>query len=332
MIFFKHSKRFDYLINCVSEGFQAVGSFLAKFHLELACKMLDFVFERKRQFTFVRRKTMIQQEDLKRVSQFAVDIRIQAIRQFAKRGFGHVGGSMSIADLLSVLYCLDLRYNPQNPRMENRDWLVCSKGHAGPAIYAALALKGFFPMEWLDTLNQPGTNLPSHCDRMKTPGVDVTTGSLGQGLSIAAGVAMAQQREGRSSMTYCITGDGECQEGQIWEAVLFAAQQRLSNLVLFVDQNGEQLDGPTEKINDLESFAEKFSAFHWNVLEVDGHDYVQLHDAIQEAKKHEGTPTAIIMHTVKGKGCSFAEGKFNHHINVSTEQAEEAVAALQKGR
>ena len=174
---------------------------------------------------------MIQQEDLKRVSQFAVDIRIQAIRQFAKRGFGHVGGSMSIADLLSVLYCLDLRYNPQNPRMENRDWLVCSKCHAGPAIYAALALKGFFPMEWLDTLNQPGTNLPSHCDRMKTPGVDVTTGSLGQGLSIAAGVAMAQQREERSSKTYCITGDGECQEGQIWEAVLFAAQQRLSNLI-----------------------------------------------------------------------------------------------------
>lgn len=272
---------------------------------------------------------MIQQEELERVKQFAIDIRIQTLRQFSKRGFGHVGGSMSIVDLLSVLYTLDMKYDSQNPRMESRDWLVCSKGHAGPAIYATLALKGFFPMDWLDTLNQPGTSLPSHCDRMKTPGIDVTTGSLGQGLSLAAGVALAQQREDKANMTYCIVGDGECQEGQIWEAALFAAQQRLENLVVFVDQNQEQLDGPVSQVNNMESFAEKFSAFHWNVLEVDGHDYAQLHDAIQVAKAHNGSPTAVIMHTIKGKGCTFAEGKFNHHINVSVEQAEEAIAALE---
>ena len=272
---------------------------------------------------------MITQEDFERISQFAIDVRIQTLRQFEKRGFGHVGGSMSIVDLLSVLYCLDMKYDSQNPRMENRDWLVCSKGHAGPAIYAVLALKGFFPTDWLDTLNQPGTNLPSHCDRMKTPGIDMTTGSLGQGLSLAAGVALAQQREGRQSTTFCITGDGECQEGQIWEAALFAAQQQLDNLIVFVDQNKEQLDGPVAQINNMESFAEKFSAFHWNVLEVDGHDYRQLHEAIVKAKAHSGAPTVIIMHTIKGKGCTFAEGKFNHHINVSVEQAEEAIAALE---
>lgn len=271
---------------------------------------------------------MISKEEYQRTAQFAIDIRIQTIRQIARRGFGHIGGAMSIVDLLSVLYGLEMNCNAKNPRMEDRDWLVCSKGHAGPAVYSALALKGFFPMEWLSTLNQPGTNLPSHCDRLKTPGVDITTGSLGQGLSMAAGVALAQKRDGRESVTYCITGDGECQEGQIWEAVLFAAQQNLNNLILFVDQNNEQLDGPVDQINRMERFAEKFAAFHWNVLEADGHDYAQMHEAIRSAKVHTGSPTAIILHTVKGKGCKFAEGTFNHHINVSAEQAEEAIALL----
>lgn len=272
---------------------------------------------------------MISKNDYERTARFAIDIRIQTIRQIAQRGFGHVGGAMSIVDLLSVLYELEMNYQPKNPRMEERDWLVCSKGHAGPAIYSALALKGFFPMDWLATLNQPGTNLPSHCDRLKTPGVDITTGSLGQGLSMAAGVALAQKRDERGNRTYCITGDGECQEGQIWEAALFAAQQKLDNLMLFIDQNDEQLDGSVNQINRMESFAEKFAAFHWNTLEADGHDYAQIHEAIQSAKAHTGSPTAVILHTVKGKGCSFAEGTFNHHINVSAGQAEEAIALLE---
>ena len=158
---------------------------------------------------------MLTQEKERELQNFAREIRIQTIRQIGIRGFGHIGGCMSIADLLSVLYGEDMKYDPQNPSWEGRDWLVCSKGHAGPAIYAALALKGFFPMEWMETLNQPGTNLPSHCDRWKTPGIDMTTGSLGQGLSIAAGIAQAYLLNEKKNTVYCIMGDGESQEGQI---------------------------------------------------------------------------------------------------------------------
>lgn len=158
---------------------------------------------------------MLTQEKERELQNFAREIRIQTIRQIGIRGFGHIGGCMSIADLLSVLYGEDMKYDPQNPSWEGRDWLVCSKGHAGPAIYAALALKGFFPMEWMETLNQPGTNLPSHCDRRKTPGIDMTTGSLGQGLSIAAGIAQAYLLNEKKNTVYCIMGDGESQRAKI---------------------------------------------------------------------------------------------------------------------
>ncbi len=262
------------------------------------------------------------------LNQFAKEIRIQTIQQLAARGFGHLGGSMSICEVLAVLYGGVMKIDPQNPGWEERDWLVCSKGHAGPAVYSALALKGYFPLGWLATLNRTGTNLPSHCDRTKTPGIDMTTGSLGQGVSMAVGVALSHKLDGKPNRVYCIAGDGECQEGQVWEAALLAAQQKLDNFVLLVDNNKVQLDGATASINNVEDLKEKFLAFGFHVLRVDGHDVTVIQNALEQAKTLKDKPTAVILDTVKGKGCSFAEGKFNHHISVSAEQTEEAVAKL----
>ncbi len=272
---------------------------------------------------------MLNSKQLKNIQKYALDIKINTIRELKGRGFGHLGGSMSIIDCLSVLYETELKYDPKNPNLENRDRVVCSKGHAGPALYAALSLKGFFPDSWLDTLNIGNTNLPSHCDRIKTPGIDVTTGSLGQGLSLAAGLALGLKRNSNQVNTiYCIVGDGECQEGQIWEAVMFAAQYRLDNLVLIIDNNREQLDGLVSEVNSMESFEDKFKAFHWNTITIDGHDYNAIFDAFEAAKAIFEVPTVIIMNTVKGKDCSFAEGKYNHHVNISAEDADEAINIL----
>lgn len=274
---------------------------------------------------------MLTEKRVEELEKFATDIRIQTIRQMKTRGFGHMGGAMSICDLLSVLYGEQMKYDADNPEWEERDWLICSKGHAGPAVYAALALKGFFPMDWLDTLNQPGTRLPSHCDHSKTPGIDVTTGSLGQGLSVAAGIAFAKKIEQKENTIFCIIGDGESQEGQNWEAVMFAAQQKLGNLILFVDDNKQQLDNMTSKICNMDSFAEKFRSFHWDVQEVDGHNINELNTAITTARNNDERPHVIVMNTIKGKGCSFVENILkNHHINVSAEQAEDAVNKLKR--
>lgn len=275
---------------------------------------------------------MLNQKTKNALVNFSIDIREQTIRQLAKRGFGHVGGCMSVADIISVLYGMDMKIDPSNPQMEDRDLLVCSKGHAGPAIYAALALKGFFPMEWLDTLNQPGTSLPSHCDRLKTPGIDMTTGSLGQGISVAAGMALAAKYDQSSRTVFCIIGDGETQEGQVWEAIMFAAQQRLDNLIVFLDYNKMQLDGSVSDINDLGDMCQKFQAFGWFAQEIDGHDHSAIHEAIQNAKTSSGKPCAIVANTVKGFDCSFALNKINHHINVSEEEAREAIALLENKR
>ena len=239
---------------------------------------------------------------------------------------------MSICDLLSVLYGKQMNYDARNPEWEGRDWLIWSKGHAGPAVYAALALKGFFPMEWLKTLNQPGTRLPSHCDHLKTPGIDVTTGSLGQGLSVAAGIALAKKIDGKENTVYCIIGDGESQEGQNWEAAMFAAQQGLDNLILFIDNNRQQLDNRTDAICSMESLKEKFESFRWETREVCGHDVEAVNEAIRQAKQNGGKPHAIVLNTIKGKGCTFAENQLkNHHINVTKDQAAEALKALKNG-
>lgn len=272
---------------------------------------------------------MLQKEERIQLEKFAAEIRSKTIRQLATRGFGHVGGSMSIVEILSVLYNGGMKIDPSNPKWEDRDWLVCSKGHAGPAVYSTLAMKGFFPEEWLSTLNTTGTNLPSHCDRNKTPGIDVSTGSLGQGISLAAGVAASYKMDGKDNTVFCILGDGECQEGQVWEAALFAAHNKLSNLVLLIDDNKVQLDGATAVVNNMESFEEKFKAFHFNTISIDGHDVEAIWDAVAAAKAESEKPTAIILNTIKGKDCSFAEGKFNHHIPVTEEQAAEGIAFLE---
>ncbi len=268
------------------------------------------------------------QERRKELEAFAAEIRIETLYQLAARGFGHLGGCMSICELLAVLYDGGMKIDSQKPEWEDRDYLICSKGHAGPALYSALALKGYFPKEWLKTLNRTGTNLPSHCDRTKTPGIDMTTGSLGQGMSMALGVAIAHQIDHKDNTVFCIVGDGECQEGQVWEAALLAGQRKLSNFVLLVDDNKVQLDGATAAINDVESLEKKFEAFHFNTVQVDGHDVAAISEAVEAAKKWSESPTAIILNTKKGKGCSFAEDRFNHHIPVTLEQAEEAATEI----
>ncbi len=271
---------------------------------------------------------MYSEKKLQELTDFSNEIRIQTMEQLAARGFGHLGGSMSIVEILAVLYGDEMKYDPKNPKWDGRDWLICSKGHAGPAVYSALALKGFFPVEELKTLNQPHTNLPSHCDRNKTPGIDMTTGSLGQGLSVALGIAMGHKLHGKNNRVFVITGDGEMQEGQNWEAIMLAAQRGADNLILLLDSNKVQLDGPVHMLNNLESYDAKFAAFNWDVQRVDGHNLNELHDAIEKASVCEGKPHVIICDTVKGKGIVWAEGQFNHHIEVSREAADAAIAAI----
>ena len=270
------------------------------------------------------------QQTLKMLKKEALDTRIKTIECISSFGSGHIGGAMSIVEVLTYLYYKEMRIYADDPAWKDRDRLVLSKGHSGPSLYATLAKKGFFPMEWLDTLNQPGTNLPSHCDRKKTPGIDVTTGSLGQGLSVACGIALGKKQNQEENTIYCFMGDGESQEGQNWEAIMFAAQQKLDNLILFLDDNKMQLDDMTAAIENMESFSEKFKSFHWDVQEIDGHDYEAIDAAIDKAKSEKGKPSVIVLHTIKGKGCKFAEEMWNHHVSVSEEQANEAIAILEK--
>jgi transketolase len=274
---------------------------------------------------------MLNQPQINELKRLATKIRIETIRQIANLGRGHIGGTMSLAEVLAVLYGGVMKIDPTNPDWEERDWLVVSKGHSGPAIYAALALKGYFPMEELNTLNRPGTNLPSHCDRIKTPGIDMTTGSLGQGASSAMGIALGNRIDGRDNYTYLILGDGECQEGQVWEAALFAVQQRLSHLIAFIDNNRQQSDGYTRDICEMGDFVQKFTDFGWFSQNVDGHDVARIYDAIIKAKQQNEKPSMIVLNTVKGKGCGFAEGKpSNHSMSITKEQMVETVKELEK--
>ena len=264
------------------------------------------------------------------LQQFACQIRIETIRALSVMGVGHIGGAMSMADLMAVLYGTVLNVDPQDPQKEDRDWLVVSKGHCGPSLYAALALRGYFPLEELLTINQSGTRLPSHCDRNRTPGVDITTGSLGQGMSSAIGVALGNQMKGLISYTYLVLGDGECQEGQVWEGALFAPQHKLDHLIAFVDYNKKQLDGFTKDICDLGKLDQKFRDFGWFTQRIDGNDVEALLSAIEAAKVNRGTPSMIIMDTVKGKDCIFAEDVYyNHHMTFSQEQASQAIKVLE---
>jgi len=262
---------------------------------------------------------------------FALRIRIESMKEFKQRGFGHIGGALSVVDALAVLYGVELRIDPKNPGWPGRDWVVMSKGHAGPALYATLALKGYFPLEWLGTLNTPGTRLPSHCDRNLTPGIDATTGSLGQGASQAVGVALSFKLDERPNYTYLFIGDGECDEGQIWEAAAFAAFHKLDNLIMFVDVNGKQLDGATAEVLDMGDLAVKFGAFGWHAQTVAGNDVEAISGAIAAAKAAKGAPSAIVMRSVKGSGVPAIEAiELNHHINISAEAADQSIELLEK--
>jgi transketolase len=259
----------------------------------------------------------------------AKEIRKLTIEEIGNLGSGHIGGSMSIADLLTLLYYHKMKVDPSNPKWEGRDYLVVSKGHAGPVVYAALASKGFFPLDWLKTLNQGGTKLPSHCDRVLTPGIDMTAGSLGQGFSAAVGMALGLKMDGKPNRVYAIVGDGESDEGQIWEAAMFAAAKGLTNITAFTDYNKQQLDGYVKDILDLGDLPAKWKAFGWFTQEVDGHDIEALDNAIEATAAQKEKPSMIIMHTIKGKGCSFAEGiEKNHSMVFNMDKAQEAIAAL----
>lgn len=253
----------------------------------------------------------LEQSKKAELERLAYEIRIAATEAIASRGSGHIGGSLSIADVLAVLYGAVMDYDPKNPKKEDRDKLVCSKGHSGPAVYGTLAVKGFFPYEELKTLNRPGTNLPSHCDRNKTPGVDMTTGSLGQGTSLAVGVALADKLKGLKSRTFLIVGDGEADEGQVWEAAMFTAAKKVNNLVWILDNNKKQLDGYTKDILDTFDFREKFEAFGFDAVRIDGHDLDALYEAL--TKEATNKPIAIVLDTVKGKGIKEVEETMNNH-------------------
>lgn len=264
------------------------------------------------------------------MQQIAKEIRKLTVECIASLGQGHIGGSLSIVDVLTVLYFKQMNVDVNNPKMEGRDRLVVSKGHAGPAVYATLCRKGYISHDELLTLNKFGTNLPSHCDMNKTPGVDMTTGSLGQGISCAVGMALASKMSNDNATIYCIIGDGESQEGQIWEASMYASQKKLNNFILFLDNNGMQIDNYTDQINSLINPAKKWESFGFYTQTINGNDINEIDESIDNAKKQKDKPSIIVLNTVKGKGVSFIEklGVANHSTTISKEQLEEALEEL----
>lgn len=268
--------------------------------------------------------------DENKLKEIAKEIRRKTLLCAGSSGEGHLGGALSITDVLAVLYHEKMNIDPQNPNMKGRDRLIVSKGHSGPAVYAALASRGFFPEEWLLTLNSLGTRLPSHCDMNKTPGIDMTTGSLGQGLSAAVGCAIGSKLCNDGATIYCIIGDGESHEGQIWEAAMYGAQKKTDNLIAFTDNNHKQIDGETNAICSLGDLEKKWSAFGWYTQVVNGHDVVALSNAIDLARAAEG-PSMILMDTIKGRGVQsiIDMGIDNHHFEVSQEFIEHALSELE---
>lgn len=271
-------------------------------------------------------------EKYRELQKTAMKIRELTMQTIGHRGFGHIGGSLDLAEVLAVLYFDQMRVNPEDPSWEDRDRFVLSKGHGGPAVYAALALKGYFPKEELMTLNQPGTHLPSHCDRRLTRGIDMTTGSLGQGFSAAIGMALAAKMDGRDIRVYSIIGDGESQEGQIWEGALLAASRKLDNLIAFTDYNKMQIDGYIEEINGLYPLEDKWKSFNWDVQVIDGHDCRAIAEAVDNAQKTMGHPHMIILNTIKGKGSSFFENLVSSHNNnnITPEMLEESLRQMKE--
>ncbi len=265
----------------------------------------------------------------KQLQLLATRIRMGAVTGVFHAKSGHPGGSLSIADLLAYLYSEVLNVDTANPQWADRDRLVLSKGHCAPALYAALAQKGFFPEEELTTLRHIGAMLQGHPDMKGTPGVDMSTGSLGQGISAAVGMALSAKLMNKTYRTYAILGDGEIQEGQVWEAGMFAAHKKLSNLCIIVDNNDLQIDGRLDEVNSPYPIPEKFAAFGFHVIEIDGHDFDQLEAAFNEAATVTDRPTAIVQKSVKGKGVSFMEDAVGWHGSApNAEQYEVAMTEL----
>lgn len=244
---------------------------------------------------------------------------------------GHPGGSLSAADIFTYLYFEEMNIDPEDPKMEDRDRFVLSKGHTAPGLYAALAHRGFFPVEDLKTLRKLGSYLQGHPDMKQVPGVDMSTGSLGQGVSAAAGMALSAKMRGKDYRVYTLLGDGEIQEGQVWEAAMFAGYRKLDNLVVIVDNNGLQIDGKIDEVCSPYPIDEKFAAFHFHVIHMDAHDFDDLRRAFKEARDTKGMPTAIIAHSIKGKGVSFMENQASWHgVAPNDEQYKTAMADLER--
>ncbi len=263
--------------------------------------------------------------ELKRM---ANSVRKDIIMMTAEAGSGHPGGSLSSVEILTALYFGALKHNPENPQWAERDRFLLSKGHICPALYAALAEAGYFPKPELMTLRKLGSRLQGHPDKCKLPGLEISCGSLGQGLSMAVGMALGLRMDKKKSRVYCLMGDGELDEGQVWEAAMTAGHFKLDNLVGIVDVNGLQIDGWTKDVKNLEPLADKWRAFGWQVLEVDGHNIRQILDAFNLAAHSHFQPTVILCHTIKGKGVSFMENQAGWHGKAPTK--EEAAAALQE--
>jgi len=264
----------------------------------------------------------------KDIAAYAKQLRCEIIKMLACAGSGHPGGSLSIADIITQLYFDEMRIDPANPKWSDRDRFVLSKGHAAPALYGVLALRGFFPMAELANLRKLGSCLQGHPDMHKLPGVDMSTGSLGQGLSAACGMALSGKIDQKDYNVFAIIGDGENQEGQIWEASMFAAHYKLDNLIVFLDHNGLQIDGRTVDVMSPEPLDEKWRSFGWEVQVIDGHDLGAIAGAIKVAKEVKGKPSMIIANTIKGKGVSFMENQAGWHGRAP--KPEEAQKALEE--
>jgi len=267
--------------------------------------------------------------DPKFLEETARELRVEILRMIANAGSGHPGGSLSAIDLVTYLYFYRLRIDPSQPDWDGRDRFVLSKGHCAPAMYAALAKRGYFPADWLETLRDVGSRLQGHPDMRKTPGVDMTTGSLGQGFACAAGIALGGKLQNKEYRVYVMLGDGELQEGIVWETAMSAAQYQLDNLIAMVDNNRCQTDGFTAEIVNVEPLDEKWRAFGWHVQRIDGHDFRQIHEAIEAAQQRDKRPHVVIADTVKGKGVPSMENRPEWHgLPPTPQQAEAFIAEL----
>lgn len=273
---------------------------------------------------------MIPGEKVKELQAMAAKLRRHIIEMTCAAASGHPGGSLSAADIITVLYFHKMRHNPKDPAWPDRDRFVMSKGHAAPVLYAALAEAGYFPVDYLKTLRRIGSSLQGHVDMLSLPGIEMSTGSLGQGLSAANGMALAGRLDKKDYRVYCLLGDGECQEGQVWEAAMTSSHHKLDNLTAVVDHNKYQIDGRVEEIKSLKPFSEKWKAFGWNVLSCDGHKMESIIEALEKAERTKGKPTIIIAETIKGKGVSFMEDKpLEYHGRApSPEEEKKALSEL----